>query len=248
MVNEFELAPPTYVAPSSTVERLICKALFKAMLSNHRFAIDLGDKDDRHSGPAEFIVAAPRAWITLKLMLAPNLWVGEAYVSGQWFLKKGRLSDFLQAIAQNANVSFRKYYEIMSLVKGVRFWLGQYLLNRHYTRRVKQHYDLDSKIYEMILDPKMLYTCAFFLHESDTLESAQQNKIEAAIERMSLPALRAQVLDIGCGWGAWHVRSSAGTKMPRSAACRYRGINWLGLSNGMKIACCLRRQVGSSTG
>jgi cyclopropane-fatty-acyl-phospholipid synthase len=173
------------------------------MLKSHRFQIDFGDEANGRNGEsgAEFIVASPRAWTTLKLMLAPNLSVGESYVSGQWFLKRGRLSDFLHAIAQDANASFRRYYRIMSLMKGARFWLGQYFLNRYYTRKVKQHYDLDSKIYEMILDPEMLYTCAFFVDDRDTLDSAQQNKLAAAIDRMSFPTRHPQVLDIGCGWG-----------------------------------------------
>src|SRR5689334_21691112 len=107
MANEFELEPSTYAAPSNRVERFFCRALFGAMLKSQRFQIDFGDDAGGHNGEsaAEFIVASPRAWTALKLMLAPNLWVGESYVSGQWFLKRGRLSDFLHAIAQDANAS-----------------------------------------------------------------------------------------------------------------------------------------------
>jgi cyclopropane-fatty-acyl-phospholipid synthase len=85
---------------------------------------------------------------------------------------------------------------------------------------VKRHYEVDSKIYEKILDEEMLYTCAFFKNEGQTLEEAQQNKINMTIERMSIPDGPARLLDIGSGWGG----------MARAVVKRYNQVTVCGLS------------------
>ena len=59
---------------------------------------------------------------------------------------------------------------------------------------MKKHYEVDSRIYELFLDDEMLYTCAFFLSEHDDLKKAQENKIDAVIERLSLPSRPCRVL------------------------------------------------------
>jgi cyclopropane-fatty-acyl-phospholipid synthase len=153
-------------------------------------------------------------------MAAPNLWVGESYVAGSWHLIKGNLSDFLNALEHEARQPFKSYYEFLSKLRGLRFYLRQYILNKHYTRQVKRHYEVDPKIYEMILDDEMFYTCAFFIDGAETLAAAQQNKASITIERMSLPAGPVRVLDIGCGWGG----------MLRSIVKRHNQVEVCGLS------------------
>jgi len=47
----------------------------------------------------------------------------------------------------------------------------------------------------------MVYSCAYFASDSDTLEQAQRNKLERICRKLQLkPGER--LLDIGCGWGA----------------------------------------------
>jgi len=97
---------------------------------------------------------------------------------------------------------FVAYYQFRSKFRGFNYYLGQYLLNRYFSRKVRKHYDIDASIYAMILDDEMSYTCAFFDDQHHTLAEAQQNKIQIAIRRMDLPIKNPRVLDIGCGWGA----------------------------------------------
>jgi cyclopropane-fatty-acyl-phospholipid synthase len=203
MVEALDPKPRNYAPPRSHLERMACAALFRLILHSKRIQIDF---DNRASGQnvttdSEFILAPPGLWTTIKLIFAPGLWVGESFVSGKWYLKKGHLPDFLYAVEEDASFVFKTYYEFISTLRWVRHYLRQFVLNRFYTRKVQAHYDIDSKIYEMMLDEEMFYTCAVFSKEDDTLAAAQQTKAAAIIERMSLPAARALVLDIGCGWG-----------------------------------------------
>ena len=46
----------------------------------------------------------------------------------------------------------------------------------------------------------MSYSCAYFAQESDTLERAQQQKIDLILKKLQLKE-GMNLLDIGCGWG-----------------------------------------------
>jgi cyclopropane-fatty-acyl-phospholipid synthase len=172
------------------------------MIRSPRIRIVFNHDLDHDDYEFDFVLFPPRLWTTIKILASPNLWVGESFITGAWYLSKGDLSDFLDAIRKDAPGRFERYYQFTASLRGLRYYLGQHLLNRYYTRKVKHHYDVDSKIYEMILDPEMLYTCAFFEDGNETLQAAQGKKLAAAISRLSLPHGPTKVLDIGCGWGA----------------------------------------------
>jgi cyclopropane-fatty-acyl-phospholipid synthase len=65
---------------------------------------------------------------------------------------------------------------------------------------IRHHYDVGNAFYALWLDAEMQYTCAYFSSEDDTLEEAQQHKLEHLCRKLRLkPGER--LLDIGCGWG-----------------------------------------------
>lgn len=65
---------------------------------------------------------------------------------------------------------------------------------------VKHHYDLSNDFYRLWLDPRMVYSCAYFPQGDESLERAQEAKLELICRKLRLrPGER--LLDIGCGWG-----------------------------------------------
>lgn len=67
-------------------------------------------------------------------------------------------------------------------------------------QNVAHHYDLGNEFYKLFLDKNMLYSCAYFHNENQSLEQAQRNKLRLIASKLNLqPGQR--VLDIGCGWG-----------------------------------------------
>ena len=65
---------------------------------------------------------------------------------------------------------------------------------------IQFHYDVGNDFYALWLDPRMMYTCAYFRNATDDLETAQLAKIEHICRKLRLvPGER--LLDIGCGWG-----------------------------------------------
>ena len=173
--------PARYRRPRNAFERLLCRWLFQLMIKDSRIAVDygLGTATDQ----TEFVVACPTLWAAIKIVLAPNLNVGETFVAGAWFLERGRLSDFIALIKTNPPRLYGGYYRFISQFRGFRFYIEQFYLRGYFTRQVRSHYELDAAIYELILDPELVYTCAFFETSEDTLAEAQQRKITTVKRR-----------------------------------------------------------------
>jgi len=66
---------------------------------------------------------------------------------------------------------------------------------------VEAHYDIGNDLYTRMLDPRMVYTCAYWKH-AKTLTEAQEAKLDLVCRKAGLePGMR--VLDLGCGWGGF---------------------------------------------
>lgn len=72
---------------------------------------------------------------------------------------------------------------------------------------VRHHYDVSNAFYALWLDPRMVYSCAYFRDPGDTLERAQLAKLDHICTKLRL-APGDRFLDIGCGWGALVMRAA----------------------------------------
>ena len=97
----------------------------------------------------------------------------------------------------------------------------RYLTNFNFIKKskmnVSHHYDISDDLYDLFLDPKRQYSCAYFKNENDTLEEAQNNKIQHIIKKLNIKP-NQKVLDIGCGWG------SLAIDIAQTANCEVTGI------------------------
>ena len=66
---------------------------------------------------------------------------------------------------------------------------------------IQHHYDVSNEFYQLWLDPRMVYSCAYFRNEGDSLEKAQVAKLDHICTKLRLKP-DERFLDIGCGWGA----------------------------------------------
>jgi cyclopropane-fatty-acyl-phospholipid synthase len=68
-------------------------------------------------------------------------------------------------------------------------------------RNIRYHYDCSNDFYRQFLDPRMVYSCAYFRDPECSLEQAQFAKLDHICRKLDLR--RGETfLDIGCGWGA----------------------------------------------
>jgi cyclopropane-fatty-acyl-phospholipid synthase len=77
-------------------------------------------------------------------------------------------------------------------------WLHR---KRDSRRNIAHHYDVSDAFYRLWLDERMVYSCAYFRHDGDTLAAAQVQKLDHICRKLRLAA-GERFLDIGCGWGA----------------------------------------------
>ena len=65
---------------------------------------------------------------------------------------------------------------------------------------IHYHYDVGNEFYKLWLDQRMVYSCAYFRSADDSLDAAQEAKLDLICRKLRLkPGER--LLDIGCGWG-----------------------------------------------
>ncbi|MEO8164996.1 MAG: class I SAM-dependent methyltransferase [Betaproteobacteria bacterium] len=67
-------------------------------------------------------------------------------------------------------------------------------------KNIQHHYDVGNDFYGLWLDRNRVYSCAYYKTPDDTLDVAQEQKLEHICRKLQLkPGER--FLDIGCGWG-----------------------------------------------
>ena len=81
-------------------------------------------------------------------------------------------------------------------------------------RAVRHHYDLSNEFFGLFLDRSMTYSCAIFSRGANTLEAAQEEKLDMVCRKLEL-AEGDRVLDVGSGWGSFaiHAASVYGTQV-----------------------------------
>jgi cyclopropane-fatty-acyl-phospholipid synthase len=96
---------------------------------------------------------------------------------------------------------------------------------------ISYHYDLPSDFYSLWLDPRMIYSCAYFASPDQDLETAQARKVDYICRKLRLHP-GEHLLDIGCGWGG----------LVMHAAARY-GVHAVGVTLSVPQAEVARRRV-----
>ena len=153
-----------------------------------------------------------------KLLFYPDLYFGEAYADGTLKIENGSLTDFLEITSKN--IGRNKINIIAQLLNSLR-GTYRYLTNFNFVKKSKtnvtHHYDISDELYDLFLDSKRQYSCAYFKNETDSLETAQNNKIEHIIKKLNLQP-NQKILDIGSGWG------SLAIEIAKKSQCEVTGI------------------------
>lgn len=66
---------------------------------------------------------------------------------------------------------------------------------------IHHHYDIGNDFYRLWLDEELVYTCAYYASEADTLDAAQIKKMDHVCRKLRLRPGET-VVEAGCGWGA----------------------------------------------
>ena len=153
-----------------------------------------------------------------KLLFHPDLYFGEAYADGNIVIENASLTDFLDLSLQNiGRGELNLFSQLLNQLRGSFRYLTNFNFIKKSKMYVAHHYDISDDLYNLFLDPKKQYSCAYFKNEDDSLEDAQNNKINHIIKKLNIKP-NQKILDIGCGWG------SLAIDIAKSMQCEVTGI------------------------
>jgi len=120
---------------------------------------------------------------------------GESYMDGWWDCEQ--LDEMLTRVLRSDMAEQLRSPRAMLLALSAR------LYNMQSARRSyvvgERHYDLGDDLYEQMLDPRMIYSCAYW-DKATALAQAQESKLDLVAKKIGARS-GMRILDIGCGWG-----------------------------------------------
>ncbi len=162
--------------------------------ANLPVAIELWTGERYELSPAPTVTLRIPSASALRYFANPDLaTLGEAYVEGHVDVE-GPISDALRA------------------AEGLSRQLGEAkkgrlpLLHNLHTRKtdaasIQYHYDVSNDFYALWLDRNMVYSCAYFKTGDESIDVAQEQKLDHICRKLRLRP-GEKLLDVGCGWGA----------------------------------------------
>jgi cyclopropane-fatty-acyl-phospholipid synthase len=194
----------------------------EARIPDRPFSIEFWDGTGLPATAGEgptFYVRSPRA-ATHVLRAPGQLGLGRAYVSGEievddmdavielldfWQpppLGRGDVAHLLLGAVRAAGLTRPPRRPAAELVLS-----GRRHSRERDARAVRHHYDVSNDFFALFLDRSMTYSCAFFAAGAETLEAAQEEKLDAVARKLELKQ-GDRVLDVGCGWGSFPLRAA----------------------------------------
>lgn len=135
-----------------------------------------------------------------------SLGLAESYIKGKWdmsqkssvtldqlFDKIGR-ADLITKLTKQS--WYIKIYIFIAYIYNIISW--QTIKSSKVV--ADNHYNLDQRLYNIMLSSDMMYSCAFFNKSDMTLNEAQIAKLDLIARKLEFKR-GMRVLDIGCGWG-----------------------------------------------
>ena len=188
------------------IARTIVHGLLSRVLNGSLTVVENGRETvftrGRPGPEATVVVHSPEAW---PLLLKGSSGLGESYARGLWDCND--LTALIRVAARNTTeldawrrrlTPLREPFQRLRSVRNT----------EHQSKQdISAHYDIGNDLYELMLDPTMSYSSAFFAEPDMTLEEASTAKLELICEKLDLGP-QDHVVEIGTGWGGFAVHAA----------------------------------------
>jgi cyclopropane-fatty-acyl-phospholipid synthase len=134
-----------------------------------------------------------------RILLNPELALGEVYVEGSFVIEQGSIADALAILMGQPDASptwAKPLWWARFLIRRIR----QFNPRSRSRDNVAHHYDLDGRLYSLFLDADKQYSCAYFETPDASLDDAQLAKKRHLAAKLAI-GRGDRTLDIGSGWG-----------------------------------------------
>ncbi len=161
-----------------------------------------------------FTFALKRAGTLRRMLLGANqMTLGEGYLYDDFDVEGDleaafEFGDYLVAHQLELTEKLRVAGLLLRLPHGEHHQEGRvvpHLRGRQHSKNrdreaVSYHYNLSNDFYQLWLDRRMVYSCAYFKRGDEDLDTAQEQKLDYLCRKLRLRPGES-LLDIGCGWG-----------------------------------------------
>lgn len=215
--------PTNSIDPTAALSLRLLTALCEGFTGNFLVRLWNGETWQPGTGPTPFTIELKHPG-ALRAMFWPfdNLGVGEGYVFddydiiGDVFAYTGWLKHLVKLKqSRTLGSKLRLLWALMKLPKQKNprdpAKMGRPVEGNHSLANdraaISFAYDLPGEFYNLWLDERMLYTCAYFTSPDESLEAAQLRKIDFICRKLRLKP-GDKFVDFGCGWGALAIHAA----------------------------------------
>jgi len=154
---------------------------------------------------AELVIHNHSTW--RDLLTGGSIGAAEAYVAGDW--SSPNLVYLLRFFSRNIDLMNRFEDRFSWVTKPT--LKGLHWLNRNTPegsrKNISAHYDLGNDLFELFLDPSLMYSSAIYQAPESTLDEASAYKLNVICRKLELKP-SDQVLEIGTGWGGFAIHAA----------------------------------------
>ena len=154
---------------------------------------------------AELVIHNHSTW--RDLLTGGSIGAAEAYVAGDW--NSPNLVYLLRFFSRNIDLMNRFEDRFSWVTKPT--LKGLHWLNRNTPegsrKNISAHYDLGNDLFELFLDPSLMYSSAIYQAPESTLDEASAYKLNVICRKLELKP-SDQVLEIGTGWGGFAIHAA----------------------------------------
>ena len=191
------------------MDRLVQKLVLGQLNRLQVGRLHMIDKDQRWTfghggGDLEATVKVNDKRFYQALVFSGTVGVADAYIDGLWH--SDNLTDVFRILVQNNTVMNGLSKGWARLAAKGQEWLHELHRNTRLGshRNIAAHYDLGNNFYRLWLDDTMMYSCAIYDEQHQTLDDAARNKVDRICQKLDLQP-GDHLLEIGTGWGGFAV-------------------------------------------
>lgn len=195
------------------LDRLCRNALFRTLENLHTGCIRLHEGSQQHifgnANDTEYDVSLQihDAEAYRNIALNGSVGAGESYMTGDW--SSDNLPLLIRVLARNKDVVDNIDGGLANIGKVL--LKGFHYLNRNTEkgsrRNIAAHYDLGNYMFELFLDPTMMYSSGIFPAETSSMEEASVYKLDRICQKLQLTA-EDHLVEIGTGWGSMAIHAA----------------------------------------